>query len=151
MPFAGGPDDLEKAMRSVRIEPVLKRALPEMAKMVRRLAAVNLKAVPGSFSRSHAKLSLSKQGGVELEGGLAVVAEYGMSGRSWSNWHGGRVQRSPVPPPRFGSGRPGPEDGHVLGKAYRMLQEDLHEFAADVMWDEYQLQFDKGKIFKVRG
>ena len=90
-------------------------------------------------------------GGVEVSGVLALVAEYGMSGRRWSNWHGGYVQRSQIPPPRFGSGRPGPEDGYVLGKAYRMLKEDLTDFAADELWTEYSIQFDRAGIFKVRG
>lgn len=147
----GSPDDLAKAMRSVRIEPVLDKALKDVAKQVRLVAEANLRGVDGSFSRSQVKLSLAKAGGVEMEGLLAIVAEYGMTNRSWSNWHGGRVQRSSVPPERFGKGRPGPEDGYVLGRAYRMIREDLQDYAADEVWSAYQIQFDKAKVFKVRG
>lgn len=156
MPARGGPDDLKLAMRSVRIDPVLSKAIPGMAKMVSRVARANLMSVPGTFSRSHAKVGAGRgkggrfAGGVEISGGLAAVAEYGMTGRHWFLW-GRHRQPSRVPPPRFGKGRPGPEDGHVIGKAYRMVKEDLHEFAADEMWKAYQIQFDKQKIYKVRG
>jgi len=153
----GDAGDLKKAMRSVRIDPVLASTMPKMAQQVQLLAKANLAGVPGTFSRRMVKIGKGRgkggrfAGGVELSGTLALVAEYGMSGRRWSNWHGGYVQRSRIPPPRFGSGRPGPEDGYVLGKAYRMLKEDLTDFAADELWTEYSIQFDRAGIFKVRG
>lgn len=157
MPLSGDAADLEKAMRSVRIDPVLAKVIPEMSKTVMRAAKLNQATQVASYARKHAKIGMGRgkggrfSGGVEISGGLAVVAEYGMFGKKWSNWHGGWVQRSSVPPPRFGPGRPKPEDGHIIGKAYKMMRNDLHEYAADQVWDAYQIQFDKKKIFKVRG
>ena len=136
---------------------MLAKTMPQMAKQVTLLARANLMGVPGTFSRSLAKVGPGRgkggrfAGGVEISGVLAVVAEYGMSGKRWSNWHGGYVQRSRIPPDRFGTGRPGPEDGYVLGKAYKMLKEDLTDFAADELWAEYSIQFDRKGIFKVKG
>lgn len=135
---------------------MLSKAMPQMAKQVQLLAKANLMGVPGTFSRSLVKVQAGRgkggrfAGGVEVTGVLAMVAEYGMSGRHWSYW-GRHKNGSPVPPPRFGPGRPKPEDGYVVGKAYRMLKEDLADFAADALWTEYSIQFDRKGIYKVRG
>ena len=147
----GDAGDLAKAFRSVQVEPMLRQTMPQMAKQVNLLARANLRSVPGSFSRAHAQLGKYRDAGLQLQGLLAVVAEYGMNGRHWFYW--GRWRNAtPVPPPRAAFGRrPKPDEGHVIGKAYKQLAEDLHEFGADQLWSQYGIAFDQGKIYKVRG
>lgn len=148
---SGSAEDLAKAFRSVKVQPVLKAEVPRLASSVRQLAAANLRFAPGRFSRSKVKLSRKSRDGLELTGLLAVVAEYGMVNRSWSNWHGGRVQRSPVPPPRATLHRPKPEDGWVIGKAWKQMREQATTELADEVWTHYGIQFDGKKIYKVKG
>lgn len=146
----GDVGDLDAALRSVRIEPHMDRGISAVAKQVKLVAIANLRGVPGDFSRSHAKITLQQNRSVEMRGILAMVAEYGMTNRSWPRWGKGRTQGSSVPPPRFGAGRPKPEDGHVIGKAYKMMRKEADEAMADHVWDAYSIQFDRKGIYKGR-
>lgn len=134
----------------MRIDPVVDDVTGELARQTRLMATANLRGVPGTFSREHVKVQLAQAGGVELEGVLAIVAEYGTGGRGWHYW-GKRVSRSPVPPARATSGRPKPEDGYVLGKAWRDMRKKATEGAADAVWNAYSIQFDRAGIYEVAG
>lgn len=152
---AGDADDLAKAFRSVRIEPAIDRGLGKAAKRVKLAAEGNLRSVSGSFSRQLTELSVVKQRSVELSGTLAMVAEYGTVGGGWKVPAGrtGRMKRvfgTGVAPPRAARGnRPRPEDGHVVGKAWRTLRNQLADEVVDQVWDEYAIQFDRKGIYKV--
>ena len=147
----GDVGDLDRALRSVRIEPHMGRGIAAVAKQARVVAEANYRGLPGRLSKSKAKLSLRQNRSVELSGLTAIVAEYGMTNRSWPRWGRGRTQRSSVPPDRFGPGRPKPEDGHVVGKAYKLIREEITEHMADEVWQAYSIQLDRGKIYKVKG
>lgn len=141
-----GPDAAGRAIRSVAVGNVSKTIDEKAAKQIGIAARANLALAPGTFSRSLTSLSRQKSK-VILSGVLAVVAEYGMSGSHWREY-GRPVQGSPVPPPRFGSGRPKPEDGYVVGAAYRRHRDQLEEQAADEMLKAYSISFDKHGVEK---
>jgi hypothetical protein len=145
-----GSDDARRAqaaLRSVRVEHTGDQVSEDTAKMVLALAMGNVRTVQGSFSRSLATVSRSGSKGVEISGVLAVVAEYGMVNRGWYYW-GRRKAASPIPPPRAVRGRPKPEDGHVIGKAWRRVRAKANREAADSMLDEYTIAFDKHRVPK---
>lgn len=159
-PGGGNAADAAKAMRSVRIGPAVDQAMREQAKTVRARARRNIRSVPGNWSRSLVKLNLVGNSSVELSGILALVGEYGMGGAGWMMPLGPgargsrsmvRVYDTGVPPPRAVRGRPKPEDGYILGKAWKASRDELTAKASDDVWDAYAIQFDRNRIYKVRG
>jgi len=148
----GDTEDLLKAMRSVSVDNVAEVVTVDAAKAVHLAAKFNFATVPGSFSRSKAKVTRDDTR-IVISGVVAVVAEYGMMGRGWYVPRGrsgksmARV-RTTVPPPRVRGRRPRPEDGHVVGAAWKALRARQTDEAADRMLKEYTIAFDKHGIRK---
>jgi hypothetical protein len=147
----GNTEQAADAFRRVSVEPIEKGAVDLNAKAVLQAAKLNLRAVPGSFSRRGAKLGL-KGKKVSLSGTLALVAEYGMNSAGWfmprkswkrpGTYYSRRIRGTGVPPDRFGSGRPGPEDGWVIGRAWKLLRKQLAEETGDETLDAYMVELD---------
>lgn len=139
----------QAALRSVRVEGTAESVNEDTAKAVFAMALGNLRSVRGTFARGPGLASVSRDGraGVVISGVLAVTAEYGTVNMNWNYW-GRPVAPSRVPPPRAMSGRPTPEDGHVLGKAWRRIRAKANRHAADSMLDEYSIQFDRHGVPK---
>jgi len=146
----GNTEQAAKAFRRVRVAPIAEEIAEGDAKLVKLSASRNLVTVPGNFDRGRAQLGFADRGrSVELTGTLAFVAEYGMLGRGWQVPAGRsgrtfRISGASVPPPRATMGRPGPEDGWVIGLAWRLLRTQAQKLNADQMLGDYMVQVDKG-------
>ena len=150
----GNTEDAARAFSSVSVEPIEKGAVDLNTKAVLTAAKANLAGAPGSFSRRGAKLSLASGKAVKMEGTLALVAEYGMNSAGWyvprkswkkpGTYYSRRIKGTGVPPDRFGRGRPGPEDGWVVGRAWKVMRRKLAEATADFTLDRYMVEIDSG-------
>ena len=145
------PENAADAFRRVSVGPIERDVVKINQEAVLLVARQNLAGVPGSFDKGRAQLGLGRSGAVELEGELAYVAEYGVSGRGWWVPRGRvrgrerkRISNTDVSPPRFGSGRPGPEDGYVLGAAWKKTRRKLAKVSADETLDAYMVELDSG-------
>ena len=147
----GDTEDAAKAFRRVSVEPIEKGAVDLNTEAVLKAARLNLKTVPGSFTRQGVKLSL-KGKAVQMAGTTALVAEYGMNGAGWyvprkswkkpGTYYSRRIKGTGVPPDRFGSGRPGPEDGYVIGRAWKVLRKRLADATGDETLKAYMVELD---------
>lgn len=138
----------QQALRSVSVEGTSKTITDDTAKAVALIARGNLAGASERYGKGPGLASVSRQQNIiEISGVLAVTAEYGTTGRHWFAW-GTHVQPSRVPPRRFGSGRPKPEDGHIVGKAWRVSRERATEAGADKMLKSYRIAFDKFRVPK---
>jgi hypothetical protein len=154
----GSPSDAAQAFRRVSVGPIERDVVKVNQEAVLLVARSKLSGVPGSFDKGRAQLGMGRSGAVELEGELAYVAEYGVSGRGWWVPRGRvrgrerkRISNTTVSPPRFGSGRPGPEDGWVIGAAWKMTRRKLSKISADETLDAYMVELDSGSGAPWRG